>query len=101
MAIVRLSPSAKSDLKDITGYTLRVWGPAQADRYLSGIELYLQNLALSPEQGRPCDTVLPGLRRSEHEKHIIFYRRIDGGIGVSRILHQSMDIQRHSFDYEL
>jgi plasmid stabilization system protein ParE len=34
--------------------------------------------------------VLPGLRRMEHGKHVIFYWRATLGTLVSRILHQRM-----------
>jgi len=34
----------------------------------------------------------------EYGKHVIFYREIEAGIRVTRILHQSMDVNRHELD---
>lgn len=45
--------------------------------------------------GRPCDEVRRGLRRMEHGKHVVFYRREPTGILISRILRQSMLPSKH------
>jgi toxin ParE1/3/4 len=90
LAQVRFSRRAEIDLLDIGTYTLRTWGEAQADRYLKDLEACCQMLGESPLLGRNCDEVRPGLRRIEHGKHVVFYRRFHDGILVSRILHQSM-----------
>jgi len=92
---LRFTRQAESDLVSIGTYTLSTWGEAQTDRYLSELELSCRQLAASPLLGRSCDDVRPGLRRMEHGKHVIFYRMTDGGILVTRILHQSMLPKRH------
>lgn len=98
MATFRLSRLAAADLMDIGAYTLRTWGEDQAIRYLDGLEACCQRLANHPESGRPCESVRPRLRRMEQGKHVVFFRREPGGILISRILHQRMLPERHSFD---
>ena len=85
-----LSKLALSDLHAIAAYTLKEWGAAQMRRYQGSIYRCFELLAENRSAGRPCDDIRPGLRRHEHEKHVVFYRlRPDGTIRVSRILHQS------------
>ena len=52
--------------------------------------MYCCLLANDPELGRPYSRLRPGVRRTEHRKHVVFYRPETGGIKISRILHQSM-----------
>ena len=98
MAAFRFPRHAESDLLNICNYTLRTWGKAQAARYLGEVEACCQMLAKNPALGRPCDDIRAGLRRLEHGKHVVFYRRELGGILVSRILHQRMLPDRHDTD---
>lgn len=90
MAALRYSSAAEADLESITEYTLRTWGAAQADLYLTALETCCESLATNPMLGRACDELRPGLRRMEEGRHVIFYRLHGGGIRVIRILHQSM-----------
>jgi toxin ParE1/3/4 len=55
-------------------------------------------LAANPALGRPCEWIRPGLHRFEKGRHVVFYRREDDGIVVSRILHQSMLPSQQSFE---
>ena len=90
MATVSFSRSARADLLSIGAYTLQTWGATQAERYLDGLEGCAKLLAGNPLLGRPCGWIRPGLYRFEKGRHVFFYRRQEGGILVSRILHQSM-----------
>lgn len=90
MGSVRFSTLAEADLFDIGSYTLAKWGEARTVRYLADLETAAQTLADNPALGRSCDDIREGLRRMEQGKHVIFYRHIQSGILVSRILHQSM-----------
>ncbi len=45
--------------------------------------------------GSAREAVAPGLRCSHVGRHLIFYRPVVGGIEVIRILHDSMDVDRH------
>ena len=83
---------------DIATYTLRVWGEAQTYHYIDDLESRCQQLADNPELGRLCEDIRPGLRRMEHHRHVVFYRSVDGGILVSRILHERMLPEKHRID---
>ncbi len=100
MATFRLSRLAEADLLDIATYTLRTWGQDQAIRYVDDLEACCRKLAHNPVLGRVCDHVRPGLRRTEHARHVLFYRIEAGGIVVSRILHQRMLPERHNIGEE-
>ncbi len=40
--------------------------------------------------GRPCDSLLHGLHRSEVKKHVVFYAEQPRGILIVRVLHESV-----------
>jgi toxin ParE1/3/4 len=101
MATVRFSRSAKADLLTIGAYTLETWGRAQAERYLADLAECAEMLAGNPGLGRICDRIRPGLYRFEKGRHILFYRKEEGGILISRILHRHMLPDRQSFEGEL
>ena len=90
MPSVRLSYAALNDLIGIDEYSLREWGEAQAERYLSELEACFLKLAQNLRLGRPCKEIGAGLQRIEQGKHVVFFRRRKDGILVSRILHQAM-----------
>jgi toxin ParE1/3/4 len=90
VAVLRFSRRARSDVLEIATYTMRTWGEEQTIHYLDDLEARCHMLADNPALGRSCQQVLPGLRRMEHGKHVIFYRRETAGILISRILHQRM-----------
>jgi toxin ParE1/3/4 len=95
VAAFRFSRRAEDDLLSIGEYTLRTWGKAQATRYLAVLEVFCQTLADNPALGRTCDNIRPGLRRLEHGKHVVFYRKERTGILICRILHQDMLPDKH------
>ena len=97
-ARIRYSAAAEADLAAIGDYTFRTWGEAQTSRYLRALEDCCERLVGNAMLGRACDWIRPGLRRMEEGRHVIFYRLRDSGIFVSRILHQSMSPDRHSFE---
>jgi toxin ParE1/3/4 len=52
-------------------------------------------LADAPTLGRSCDAIRPGYRKYHEGRHLIFYVLIPEGIKIARILHDSMDAERH------
>lgn len=96
MPTFRLSRRAEADLLGIAEYTLRTWGKEQALRYVDELEACCRQLSDNPALGRACDDIRHGLRRMEHGRHVVFYRRVGNGIVVSRILHQRMLPGRHN-----
>ncbi len=100
MATLYLSRSAKTDLLSIGTYTIETWGAAQAERYLDGLEQCAKVLAANPSLGRSCNWIRSGLYRFEKGRHVLFYRQVENGIFISRILHQSMLPEQQAFEDE-
>ena len=98
MPVFELSRRAEADLEGIAEYTRDRWGLAQCGRYLDQLEACLERLAESPGQGRPCPDLGLEYFRFEHGRHVVFYRRLEGGIRVVRILHERMLPARHVSD---
>jgi toxin ParE1/3/4 len=87
-----LSPRAQADLNEIWKYTETHWSAAQAERYIRGIQTAIEAVAANPRRGRACDDIRPGYMKVVTGSHVVFYRLVDGGIDVVRVLHQRMDI---------
>jgi toxin ParE1/3/4 len=95
MSRVTLTPKAKADLDDIWDFTFARWGMVQAEKYVrdlwAAMEQQVSDLANSIDIG----DVRPGYRKVRAGSHIIFFKVINDGIDVVRILHQKMDFNRH------
>lgn len=91
----QLSPLARLDMKEIWRYSRDHWGRAKADIYIRDINALMSRLASHPDRGRSVDDIRTDYFRASIESHAVFYRRAETGIFVIRILHQSMDFQRH------
>jgi toxin ParE1/3/4 len=90
-----LSPRAQRDIDDIWDYTAERWGPSQAEFYIRQIWRHIETVAALPSSGHACDDIRKGYYRSLVGSHVLFYRVIDGGIDVVRVLHGRMDVERH------
>ena len=88
------SPAAIADIGAIWDYTAETWGVAQADRYVDDIRDACAALAGGERTGRRVD-VLDGYLKYPVGRHLIFFRQVGPGIVVIRVLHQSMDVERH------
>lgn len=90
-----LSPKAQADIDDIWNYTAETWGVAQAVAYIGDIRDACMALVRGERLSRPV-TVREGYHKSLVGSHSLYFRRSGGGtIIVIRILHQSMDVERH------
>lgn len=94
MAEYRLTPAARQDLENIWIYTRRQWGAEQANRYTDSLTAAFAELARSPRSVPACDYIRPGYRRRSVERHMIYFRIMDYGIAIVRILHDRMDAPR-------
>ena len=90
-----LSPVARRDIRQIWRYSFRQWGEPKADAYIRDINHYFVRLSERPDRGKPCDYIRSGYFRANYESHAIFFRLEDEGIFIIRVLHQSMDFDRH------
>jgi toxin ParE1/3/4 len=98
VATFRFSNRAFADLDDIAAYTIENWGPAQAERYLDGLQAAVVRLVEITTLGRRCEHIRPGLWRMEEGSHVLFFRRHGDDILICRILHYRMLPDRHPID---
>ena len=90
-----VSPRAQVDLEKIWNYTAARWSDQQAEGYIREIWQAIEVVAADPRKGRACDDVRAGYRKHLVGAHVLFFREIDAGIDVVRILHQRIDFERH------
>ena len=90
-----LTNLARADLDEIWAYTEARWGTGQAAFYIRAMWRHIEAASGQPALWRPCSDVRPGYRKIISGSHVVFYRPIDGGIEVVRILHGRMDFERH------
>ena len=91
----RLYPKAIEDLESIYLYSTREFGTQRTEDYILAIDTSFQQLADDPLISRKCDYIRPNLHAFNIGSHIIFFKTTDYGIAVIRVLHQSMDFNRH------
>lgn len=89
-----LTEKAREDLQEIRRYTLKVYGAAQADRYLAGLREKLNLLAAIPGMSPRITATDPAIRMGLYEQHRILYRETENGIEVGRVLHQAQEFTR-------
>ena len=100
--LIIISLPADLDLSDIYNHTVRVWDAQQAENYLQFLREQFRAIeddpslgyALTNRSGILCFIAKPSKRRSSHG-HRIFYRLLDFGIEIVRVIHTSMDWQQY------
>ena len=90
-----LSPRAQTDLEEIWDYTEGRWGVIQAEIYIRQLWQHIEMIAAKPTIGRSCPEIREGYFKYPSGSHLLFYRLIDGGVDVVRILHERMDLAQH------
>ena len=92
----QLTAAARKDLIEIGRFTAGKWGKRQRDRYLKQLDDAFKLLSRQPDIGRDAEDIKPGCKKYNQGSHIIFYRPgTDSKNVVIRILHNSMDTDRH------
>jgi len=86
---------AEVDLREIRIYTVAHRGEEQADRDLDDLGAGLRRCAEDPGQGRSRAEVREGYRSLLVRRHVTLYRFTGAQVIVQRILHGSMDPDRH------
>lgn len=89
-----LSPMAEADLEDIWTYTAREWSVEQAETYTNDIINMFEDIAAGKRDGRPV-LVRAGYLKSLVGRHAIYFQARGEVIAIIRILHQTMDVERH------
>ena len=91
-----LTLEAQADFDGIGSYTANRWGLRQAEKYLTDLDDTFHQLAKESGLGRDRHDLRPELLAYPCNKHMLFFRRdAVGNVQVLRILHQSMDFERH------
>jgi toxin ParE1/3/4 len=96
------SPRAKRDIVEILRYTRERWGRRQAQQYRELIRQAFHTIAQNPDCGPPRFDVVLGVRGyhirqpGKRARHVVFYRIGPSGlVEIVRVLHDSMDFDRH------
>ena len=89
------SSQAEQDLTDIWIYTAEEWNLAQADLYLDELVAGIEGLSTHPELGYSRDDIRAGYRSLNVSQHIVFYTVTEEQVLIVRVLHKSVDVQRH------
>jgi toxin ParE1/3/4 len=84
---------AEVDLLEIWVYIAENSTPATADRFLDSIAEKCHLLTTAPVSGQDRSDLASQLRSSPIGNYIIFYRGIEDGIEVIRVLHGARDIR--------
>lgn len=104
---VRLTAAAERDYRQILRWTIAQFGGVQAPIYAATLSAALEALADGPTVAgaRSRNEIAPGLftlhvaRRGRKGRHFVVFRISSGPgdkvIEVLRVLHESMDLQRH------
>jgi toxin ParE1/3/4 len=93
-------PSADRDLDDQAEYLAREASLETALRFYDAANTTFEKLARMPGMGERRESPKPRLaglrvwRIEGFENHLVFYRPIDGGIEIVRVLHGARDIDR-------
>ncbi len=91
-----LSSAAEDDLLSIWAYSADRWDEAQADCYIDAILVRIAWLTRNAGLWHQRPELGPGLFSYLQESHVILFREADGCLQIIRILHVSMDIDRHT-----
>ena len=95
MASYTLSPAAQADLESIWDYTVAHWGEAQAEVYTRGIQAACEALSNGTLVSRSADNIRAAYRKAAVGSHVLYFRMQSDMVEIVRILHQSMDVERH------
>lgn len=93
MQTFRLSTTAESDLTDIWTYRADS-SEERADELIERLVKQFMMLATFPEAGRNRPEIKLGIRSFVVERHVIFYRVIEQGIEIVRVLYGTRDIEK-------
>lgn len=86
------SEEALEDLDQVWVYYLRAAGPETAEKMVRDIYAGAQLLAEHPLVGRSRGEVRAGLRSLQLSLHVLFYRTLERGIQIVRILDARRDL---------
>jgi len=94
VAHIRYTVTARSDLGEIYRYIREQSGNGKiAKRFVHELRRKCAQLAAAPIQmGRARADLRPDLRSHPHKSYVIFFRYVDGVLGIVRIIESHRDI---------
>ena len=90
-----LSEAADADIDGIARHSITRWGLARAERYILELHQAFETLGEFPHLGRDVGHLRAGYFRFEHDSHSVFYRKMDDGILIVRVLHQKQQPENY------
>lgn len=90
MSRLHFSSAARKDMTDIFDY-IAMDNPRAARSFLDKLKVACQRLSQFPDMGVIRDELAPGVRCIPFASYLIFYRRVEHGVEVIRVLHGSRD----------
>jgi toxin ParE1/3/4 len=97
MARYRIARRAGIDLDDIWLFIAERDSPKAADRVLTRLYEAFVSLSLSPRIGVQRSRFGPNLRMFPVFEYLIFYRPMDDGVEIVRVLHGKRNITKDFF----
>ena len=91
MAQVSRMRNAEADLLEIWAY-LAEDNIDAADKVILKINAKCQTLAATPSMGSQRDDLSPGIRSLAVGNYVIFYRPLEDGVRIMRVLHGARDL---------
>jgi toxin ParE1/3/4 len=88
-----INPLATEDLNQIADYFFENSVEA-GERFFKNFNRKCQQLVTFPNSGKSYDTIRPGLRGLSFEGYIVFYRVLDDGIEILRVISGRRDFPR-------
>lgn len=93
MSGVVYAPEAEDDLVGITDYIARD-KPDVARQWVQKIRETCETLVTQPEMGElRSDSIVAGCRSFSVGNYVIFFRPVESGIEVARVVHGSRDMR--------
>ena len=95
MRSCRTTLRADEDIFEIYAHGARLFGEAQADRYLSGLLLAFDFIVENPFAIRERHEFTPPVRMHFYGAHVIVYVVREADVLIVRVLHGRQDWRRH------
>lgn len=91
MAIVTFSPKSRQDLLDIGDYIAKD-SRANARHFVAKLIEQCKKIGRAPLGYVSSEELAPGLRMAALDRHVIFFRVLDGVVRIERVLHGARNL---------
>ncbi len=96
MARIIRAPAAESDAVEVWAYIAQD-NERAANQLLERFETIFHTLAAQPHLGKAVEELASNLRLFPIGSYLVFYRPIEDGIEIARVLHGARDITAEFF----